>query len=111
MTPATMSPASAVRRDRLLLDPQEHARLFAGWEQRYDQISHGPFRSRLVEIEFADIISSRKPWGRPFFRPAVARATWSRWACFPAFPATRAGTAAASGWMTCCFSTAAASFC
>jgi len=68
MTPAPISPASAVRRDRLLLDPQEHARLFAGWEQRYDQISHGPFRSRLVEIEFSDIHIFEETLGQAVFQ-------------------------------------------
>lgn len=68
MTPAPTSPASAVRRDRMLLDPQEHARLISGWVQRYDQISHGPFRSRLVEIEFADIQIFEETLGQAVFQ-------------------------------------------
>jgi AraC family transcriptional regulator, ethanolamine operon transcriptional activator len=68
MAPAPMSPASAVRRDHLLQDPQEHAGLFAGWEQRYDQISHGPFRSHLVEIEFADIHIFEETLGQAVFQ-------------------------------------------
>ena len=68
MTPAPMSSASAVRRDRMLLDPQDHAGQIAGWEQRYDQISHGSFRSRLVEIEFAGIHIFEETLGQAVFQ-------------------------------------------
>lgn len=46
---------SAVRRDSRMRDPQEHAGQLSGWDQQYEQISRGPFRSRLIEIEFAGI--------------------------------------------------------
>ena len=84
MTPAPMSPGCALRRDHLLLDPQEHAKLIAGWVQRYDQISHGPFRSRLVEIEFADIHIFEETLGQAVFqsgscpRDVVALGVFSR---------------------------------
>jgi AraC family ethanolamine operon transcriptional activator len=68
MTAAPGSPAFALRRDRLLLDPEEHARLISGWVQRYDQISHGPFRSRLIEIEFADIQIFEETLGQAVFQ-------------------------------------------
>ncbi len=45
----------AIRRDRELLDSQDHAGELAGWNQTYDQISRGAFRSRLLEVEFNDI--------------------------------------------------------
>lgn len=55
MTARDSLPSFATRRDCLLRDPQEHACQLAGWEQQYEQISRGAFRSRLVEIEFAGI--------------------------------------------------------
>lgn len=55
MTAVDTLPASATWRDSRLLDPQEHAGRLSGWDQHYEQISCGAFRSRLVEIEFADI--------------------------------------------------------
>jgi len=55
MTTAEIAATQARRRDRELLDSQDHAGELAGWEQNYDQISRGAFRSRLVEIEFDNI--------------------------------------------------------
>lgn len=52
MTTAETEATRAYRRDRELLDSQDHAGQLAGWNQNYDQISRGAFRSRLVEIEF-----------------------------------------------------------
>lgn len=52
MTTAETEATRAYRRDRELLDSQDHAGQLAGWNQSYDQISRGAFRSRLVEIEF-----------------------------------------------------------
>lgn len=56
MTAVDTLPASAIRRDYRMLDPQEHACQLSGWDQHYEQISRGAFHSRLVEIEFADIL-------------------------------------------------------
>ncbi|MDK9704443.1 MAG: helix-turn-helix domain-containing protein [Sulfuritalea sp.] len=55
MTTAEIAATQAHRRDRELLDSQDHAGELAGWEQNYDQISRGAFHSRLVEIEFDNI--------------------------------------------------------
>lgn len=55
MTTGEAGATQAFRRDRELLDSQQHAGELAGWEQNYDQISRGSFRSRLVEIEFDDV--------------------------------------------------------
>lgn len=55
MTTTEIAATQAHRRDRELLDSQDHAGELAGWEQNYDQISRGAFHSRLVEIEFDTI--------------------------------------------------------
>ena len=55
MTASATLPTCATRRDSLLRDPQEHAGQLSGWEQHYEQISCGAFRSRLVEIDLAGI--------------------------------------------------------
>lgn len=55
MSTTEIAATQARRRDRELLDSQDHAGELAGWDQNYDQISRGAFRSRLVEIEFDNI--------------------------------------------------------
>lgn len=58
----------AYRRDRELLDSQDHAVELAGWQQNYDQISRGFFRSRLVEIEFDDIHIFQEEFSQAVFQ-------------------------------------------
>ena len=67
MTVAQAQPASAIRH-ALMLDPQEHAGQLSGWDQSYEQISRGSFRSRLVEIEFADIHIFEETLGQAVFQ-------------------------------------------
>lgn len=73
MTTSEIAATQAYRRDRELLDSQDHAGELAGWEQNYDQISRGAFRSRLVEIEFDNIHIFQEELSQAVFQTGQCR--------------------------------------
>lgn len=73
MTTAEIAATQAYRRDRELLDSQDHAGELTGWNQNYDQISRGAFRSRLVEIEFDNIHIFQEELSQAVFQTGQCR--------------------------------------